>query len=150
MRSLFVWEAGKRNLTIKFPHTHTHIQAQSYSSFPRETILMGAAFLRWLTPRWQAHYSRVSGDLGVKVISQLPPALCPTHLAAWATRTPRSIQITDSTGGSACSVPGNTFAEWLRDTWSPDRKLIFCPTTMLPVVIVPLKAPTPEMEFKLK
>lgn len=69
MRSLFVWEPGKRNLTIKFPHTHARIQAQSYSSFPRETRLMGAAFLRWLTPRWQAHYSRVSGDLGVKVIS---------------------------------------------------------------------------------
>lgn len=70
MRSLFVWKAGKRNLTIKFPHTHARAHTSSeLLILPRETRLMGAAFLRWLTPRWQAHYSRVSGDLGVKVIS---------------------------------------------------------------------------------
>lgn len=127
MTSLCVWEARKRNLTIKFTQTRTHTQALSHSSFPVKLGWWGQPFLVSLTPRWQTHYSRVSGDLGVKVIlANSLQSSFPAHHAAWATQTPRSIQITDSSGDNT----RYHISEWLKDTWAPSKKLFFCSTTM--------------------
>lgn len=144
MTTLFVWDAKKRNLTIKFQlqhthtHTHTPIHAQSYSSLTVKLGWWGAAYLLWLTPCWQAHYSGVSGDLGVTEPKSLRPAPSSFLPHSWHcltnidTSTTLFIQTMDPPGSRACSEPGNTFQNDWNAPECLTKKLILCPPTVFP------------------
>lgn len=132
MTSCFVWEARKRNLTIKFTHTHTHtrIQARSYLSFP---VKLG----------WWGQPSSYSLHLADRLITaELVETLAwkssrPTPSSPLS-RSPRCLSNTDATVHSnhwflRGQHPLIHF--WVTEnTWASRRKLIFCPTTMFPAV----------------
>lgn len=130
-----VYLGGQEKKSDNKIHTHTH-ECSELLILPCETRWMGPAFLVWLAPRWQAHYSRVSGDLGVKVISANSLQLS-VPLTALPEQHKRHVSFKSWIPQGAACVPSPVKHFWVTErhlgTW---QAFIFCPTTTFPEVSV--------------